>query len=259
MTRIIFYVFLSIIFNFCNLNLFDSLDPKRIVIANGGLNLRSEPNLNSKIITLLPSGSYVYIIEEKLNHTLEISGRTDHWVKVEFVENEKIVEGWVFNSYLYSYTVGYPDKPESKTWESYLKETDWVDVPQYDSKSIPISAIRFFTPAQLNSVSSRCHYLKKCTNSGTYWLEDYGRKIDLALYADGSKEKIDASCKILTLEPKFDTDYTRALNCDYETAHSKLIFYYKPYMIYFDRNSSPLQNPKPTSLWNDFKKGFLKD
>lgn len=259
MNRILFCVFISLILNACNLNLFDSSDPKRIVIANGGLNLRSEPNLKARIITLLPSGSYVYIIEEKIDHILEISGRSGHWVKVLFDENDKMVEGWVFDGYLYSYTVGYPEKPESKTWQSYLMETVWVEFPQFDNKNIPTSAIRFFTQGIRNSVTGSCPYVKNCRHSGPYWLEDYDRKIDLALYRDGSNKKIDATCKILTLEPKFVTDFTRVLNCDYETDNSEFIFYYKPYMIYFDSNSSIVQNPKPTSIWSNFNKAFFRN
>ncbi|WP_457640610.1 SH3 domain-containing protein [Persephonella sp.] len=54
------------------------------------LNLREQPRLDSKVITVIRKGAKVKIIDKKFNH----------WKKVIYVENNKEYTGWVDDRYL---------------------------------------------------------------------------------------------------------------------------------------------------------------
>ena len=66
----------------------------KTVIADGGLNLRTEPNTESIVIALVPQGDFVWCIgESKLD---------DDWVFVNFFDEKDFqnYNGWVNKKYL---------------------------------------------------------------------------------------------------------------------------------------------------------------
>ncbi|XDD46887.1 SH3 domain-containing protein [Leptospira sp. WS39.C2] len=245
------FQFLQLVFCFVTILFFtidcNQNDNDRVVIAKNGLFVRVEPLTNAKVMTRLPSGKYVSIVSESKEPILELSGRKGNFVKIQFEQNEQIAEGWAFSGFLYKYQIGYPTKEDTLDWETYLRETNWTHNPQKISNVVNSNAIRFFTPAHANSVKSKSPNATDFDQKGSYWIEDYERKIDLAIYKDGTEEKIDATCKVLTLEPKFEEDYTRVLNCMYD-------FTLVPYMIYFDQNSTIPVNPPDNGFWTSLQK-----
>lgn len=67
----------------------------RWVVADGGLKLREDFNLESKEIMVIPDGEMVTITEELISEE-EINGVTGHWTKIEYYRER----GWVFGGYL---------------------------------------------------------------------------------------------------------------------------------------------------------------
>lgn len=65
------------------------------VNASKGLNLRTTPVLSGKVISIIPNGEKVVIVEVK-NEKLTINNTTGKWVKVKW--NNK--NGWVFSGFL---------------------------------------------------------------------------------------------------------------------------------------------------------------
>ena len=69
--------------------------PQRWVSAAGGLNMRSGPSLSASVVTLLPYGAQVDLLEETGDYW-EIQGQTGKWAKVWWRRHG----GWVFNGFL---------------------------------------------------------------------------------------------------------------------------------------------------------------
>jgi hypothetical protein len=67
----------------------------RIVDSDGGLRLRSSPDLNAAILTVIPNGSEVEVLDEKPD-VLAISGKKGKWTKVDTGNGV----GWVFGGFL---------------------------------------------------------------------------------------------------------------------------------------------------------------
>ncbi len=67
----------------------------RFVWAKGGLRLRKNSTLKSKIVTLLPNGSKVGILEEK-GKILKIAGKKGKWTKVKYKKHI----GWAFGGFI---------------------------------------------------------------------------------------------------------------------------------------------------------------
>jgi hypothetical protein len=67
------------------------------VDAEGGLRVREEPNINSKVIKSLKYGDRVSTINYSEN-TSVIDGIEDNWISIKLSKN-KI--GWVFGGFLY--------------------------------------------------------------------------------------------------------------------------------------------------------------
>ncbi|MCB1179575.1 MAG: SH3 domain-containing protein [Leptospiraceae bacterium] len=65
--------------------------------ARGGLRMRDDFELNSKVITLIPEREEVQAIE-RTKDNFKIDGKEDRWVKVKFKEHT----GWVFGGFLNS-------------------------------------------------------------------------------------------------------------------------------------------------------------
>lgn len=65
------------------------------VFAKSGLNLRSEPNAESKIVTKLKYGDWV-IVEEVIGNNSTIDQRNGWWIKVKNGRNQ----GYIFSGYL---------------------------------------------------------------------------------------------------------------------------------------------------------------
>ncbi len=67
----------------------------KYVIANSGLNMRLDANLDSKVIKIIPFGAKVEI-KEISRLSLIIDGVKGNWVNVDYLNNK----GWVFDAYL---------------------------------------------------------------------------------------------------------------------------------------------------------------
>jgi len=68
---------------------------EKYVAAKSGLNLRSDPDKSSKVITLIPFGSKV-AIEQSQDNEIFLDGRYGKWVNVKFGNNT----GWLFSGFL---------------------------------------------------------------------------------------------------------------------------------------------------------------
>jgi Bacterial SH3 domain len=71
--------------------------PTRIVDSEGGLRLRTSPDLKGQIIRVIPDGREVDLLEEK-PELLVISGKTGKWSRVD--TKDGLGEGWVFGGFL---------------------------------------------------------------------------------------------------------------------------------------------------------------
>lgn len=67
----------------------------RYVNADGGLRMRTTPDLNGTKLMTIPNNSEVTVIEEKGN-TISLSGKNGKWTKVSYNNTE----GWVFGGFL---------------------------------------------------------------------------------------------------------------------------------------------------------------
>ena len=65
------------------------------VNAVKGLNLRMEPKPNGKVLTIIPNGEKVFVVEEK-NEKFTINNVSGSWVKIKWNN----LNGWVFNGFL---------------------------------------------------------------------------------------------------------------------------------------------------------------
>lgn len=66
-----------------------------VVTAKGGLRMRSEANLKSKVLTVIPKNAKVKALEEK-EEALIIDWKIGRWMKVQY----KNKTGWVFGGFL---------------------------------------------------------------------------------------------------------------------------------------------------------------
>ncbi|MDB4678269.1 SH3 domain-containing protein [bacterium] len=62
------------------------------VLAVNGLNMRSQPESKSRVVTKVPYGKQVEIIE-KTDNELELGWVKDHWYKVRFRGREGYIFG----------------------------------------------------------------------------------------------------------------------------------------------------------------------
>jgi hypothetical protein len=69
----------------------------RIVHSDGGLRLRSSPELKGTVLGVIPDGTEVQLLEEK-SQVLTISGATGKWTRVWAPDQG---EGWVFGGFLF--------------------------------------------------------------------------------------------------------------------------------------------------------------
>ncbi len=65
------------------------------VNASKGLNLRMEPKPNGKVLTIIPNGEKVLVVEVK-NEKITINNISGSWVKIKWNN----LNGWVFNGFL---------------------------------------------------------------------------------------------------------------------------------------------------------------
>ncbi len=65
------------------------------VQAPGGLRMRETPDLNSKVVVLIPDGSEVSVVEVK-EPEVEVAGKKGRWTKVSW----KDTTGWAFGGFL---------------------------------------------------------------------------------------------------------------------------------------------------------------
>ncbi|PJZ23924.1 hypothetical protein CH352_18790 [Leptospira hartskeerlii] len=68
----------------------------RFITAAKGLNLRSEPNVQSEAIILIPAGKIVAVKEKSKQPSELINGISGNWLKVKYTWHE----GWIFDGYL---------------------------------------------------------------------------------------------------------------------------------------------------------------
>jgi hypothetical protein len=119
----------------------------RFVTANDGINLREAPDQDGKVVTLIPIGSEVKIIEERWD-TLTLDEKTGKWTKVEWKE----FSGWAFGGFL----------SESKPQQSILHLSNLT------CGKIINAAKNYCWPADMKSIKKlNWHQAKEyCGNSG---------------------------------------------------------------------------------------------
>jgi tetratricopeptide (TPR) repeat protein len=95
------------------------------------LNLRSKPDLNGKVITVLIKGDELILLE-KSSDRVEIDGISDYWYRVKTEVGD---EGWVFAGYLTK------EKPYKHNLDS-----EGGKLPKYDTENIPdnLSALEYY-------------------------------------------------------------------------------------------------------------------
>ena len=69
--------------------------PRRWISAAGGLNMRSSPSLSAEVVTLLPYGEQVELVQESGDYW-SVQGQTGKWTQVYW----KGHTGWVFGGFL---------------------------------------------------------------------------------------------------------------------------------------------------------------
>lgn len=88
---------ISFLFFIIIINSLFSQDINKTLYVNAvkGLNLRMEPKPNGKVLTIIPNGEKVLVVEEK-NEKFTINNVSGSWVKIKWNN----LNGWVFNGFL---------------------------------------------------------------------------------------------------------------------------------------------------------------
>ncbi len=89
MKKIIMFIFLFITTDVYSIN------NVKYVNAQSGLRLRENPDIESKIILIIPFSGQVVVIEEK-KEIVNFENINGKWTKVKY----KNIEGWVFGGFL---------------------------------------------------------------------------------------------------------------------------------------------------------------
>ena len=93
---------------------------EKYIAAKSGLNLRSDPNKSSKVVTLIPFGAKV-TIEKSDGKEIFLDGRYGKWVNVKY-ENKT---GWVFSGFLCDFKPDTVIKPAADFYRNkYMKNED---------------------------------------------------------------------------------------------------------------------------------------
>ncbi len=83
----------------------NALNNARWISANSGLKMRESPDLNAKLIVVIPYQEKVTLLEEK-GEAVTISGATGKWSRVQWQSNK----GWVFGGFLSTAETGKTDQ-----------------------------------------------------------------------------------------------------------------------------------------------------
>jgi hypothetical protein len=113
---------------------FDTLDnyyKNHVLIIGDNVNIRAEPNLNSKVIYNLNIGHLVLPLK-KINKKVQIDDKIGYWVYIDSGITENIesgrIKGWIFDNYL-GYNINFT---KINSWSiPNLKNIIYIDV-QYD-------------------------------------------------------------------------------------------------------------------------------
>jgi len=99
----------------------DTIKPNdKFVAAKSGLNLRSDSDKSSKIITLIPFGTKV-AIEKSDGNEIFLDGRYGKWVNVKFAN--KI--GWVFSGFLCDFKPDTVIKPAAAFYRDKYRKSGY--------------------------------------------------------------------------------------------------------------------------------------
>lgn len=134
---------------------------KTVTVSSGPLNMRSQPSVDGKVITVLHSGDTLEILEESANKET-IKNITSYWYRVKNAEGD---EGWVFGGYLDFGTNSSKTTPTAEIGTGSLPKVDTSQVPgnltydqcydqgkSYSQSGDYSSAVAYFTKAcQLSS------------------------------------------------------------------------------------------------------------
>ncbi|MCL1865314.1 MAG: SH3 domain-containing protein [Spirochaetes bacterium] len=109
----------------------------KYVAPKSGLNLRSNPDKSSKIITLIPFGAKV-TIEKSEGDEIFLDGRYGKWVNVKY-DNKT---GWVFGGFLCDFKPDTVIKPVVDYYMNYFKKIlDVKDRPHWKYSEVSIKNI----------------------------------------------------------------------------------------------------------------------
>ena len=97
----------------------------RLVIANGGLNLRSEPNTSSSVLNLIPNGTVITVEKMENNWAYVCYGDTYGWCSCDYL----FVPVEYTGTLLYSATVHCDGYLEMQSYDYAEKDTVYTDIP----------------------------------------------------------------------------------------------------------------------------------